>query len=51
MSRKVEFYTITIYQNGVKTDYSIMKLFRNIKIIYWNQRIILIEQENLMVER
>lgn len=32
MSRKVEFYTITIYQNGVKTDYSIMKLFRNIKI-------------------
>ena len=32
MSRKVEFYTITIYQNGVKTDYSIMNLFRNIKI-------------------
>lgn len=32
MSKKVEFYTITIYQNGVKTDYSIMNLFKNIKI-------------------
>ena len=25
MAKKVEFYTITVYENGEKTDYSIMK--------------------------
>ena len=27
----MEFYTITVYENGEKTDYSIMKLFENIE--------------------
>ena len=31
MAKKVEFYTITVYENGEKTDYSIMKLFENIE--------------------
>lgn len=31
MSKKVEFYTITVYENGEKTDYSIMKLLGDIE--------------------
>lgn len=31
MAKEVEFYTITVYENGEKTDYSIMKLFENIE--------------------
>ena len=31
MSKKLEFYTITVYENGEKTDYSIMKLLGDIE--------------------
>lgn len=31
MSKKVEFYTITVYENWEKTDYSIMKLLGDIE--------------------
>lgn len=49
MAKKVEFYTITVYENGEKTDYSIMKLFEKLNQRYLIKRIRLIKQGRLMV--